>query len=65
MISNSWIFIIVGIYVSTLLESKSSYLSLMINSVWESGSNTGLFSTVSCIPVFNTAEHINIKYPVF
>ena len=59
------IFITVIIEYSTLPESKSSYSSLMISSVWKSGSNTGLFSTVSCIPVFNTDEHINIKYPVF
>ena len=40
-----------------LPEFKSSNSSLIISSVWKSGSNTGLFSTVFCISVFSTSKH--------
>ena len=43
-----------------LPKLQSSYSSLMISSVWKSGSNTGLLFSTSSIPVFNTPRKIGL-----
>ena len=51
IISTILVFVTDIIEVSTLPEPTSSFSSLIISSVWKSGSKIGLFSTV-----FNTSE---------